>query len=94
MMCSFSEDKNLSHSKRKPTKTRASGPESLRISQGYLGTEELYLDHDLKNARAGAAFLALHCPTQEEGQRIFHLLNHLAPLSMRRYSPYTIDRMV
>lgn len=59
-----------------------------------LGTEELYLDHDLKNARAGAAFLALHCPTQEEGQRIFHLLNHLAPLSMRRYSPYTIDRMV
>jgi hypothetical protein len=59
-----------------------------------LGTEELHLEHDLKNARAGAAFLALHCPTQEEGQRIFRLLKHLAPLSMRRYSPYAIDRIV
>jgi hypothetical protein len=64
-----------------------------RISK-VVGTEELHLEYDLKNARAGAAFLAVHCPTQEEGQRIFRLLKHLAPLSMRRYSPYTIDRMV
>lgn len=64
-----------------------------RISK-VLGTEELHLEYDLKNARAGAAFLAVHCPTQEEGQRIFHLLKHLGPLSMRRYSPYAIDRIV
>ena len=59
-----------------------------------VGTEELHLENDLKNARAGAAFLALHCPTQECGQQIYTLLKHLAPLSMRRYSTYTIDRMV
>jgi hypothetical protein len=59
-----------------------------------VGTEELHLDYDLKNARAGAAFLALHCPTQEDGQRVYRLLKHLAPLSMRRYSPYAIDRLV
>jgi hypothetical protein len=66
---------------------------TARISR-IVGTEELHLDHDLQNARAGAAFLAVYCPTQEEGQRIFGLLKHLGPLSMRRYSPYTIDRMV
>src|SRR3954468_16163387 len=36
-----------------------------------IGTEELHLDYDLKNARAGAAFLAVYCPSQEEGQRFF-----------------------
>lgn len=64
-----------------------------RISK-VVGTEELHLEYDLNHARSGAAFLALHCPTQEEGQHIYNLLKHLAPLSMRRYSPYTIDRLV
>jgi hypothetical protein len=66
---------------------------SAQISK-IVGTEELHLENDLNNARNGAAFLAVYCPTQEEGQRLFRLLKHLAPLSMRRYSPYTIDRMV
>ncbi len=59
-----------------------------------VGTEELHLENDLASARAGAAFLAVRCLSQEDGQRIHGLLKHLAPLSMRRYSPYTIDRIV
>jgi hypothetical protein len=58
-----------------------------------VGTEELQLDFDLKHAQNGAAFLAVYCPTQEEGQRLFNLLRNLSPLSMRRYSRYAIDRM-
>ena len=59
-----------------------------------VGTEELHLDNDIKAARQGAGFLAVHCPTEEEGQKIFTLLKPLGPVAMRRYSPYTIDRMV
>lgn len=59
-----------------------------------LGTEELHLDHDLNQARAGGAFLAVYCPTQEEGQRIFHIVRPFGPIAMRRYSPYTIDRII
>jgi hypothetical protein len=64
-----------------------------RISK-IVGTEELHLEHDLQQARNGGAFLAVYCPTQEEGQRIYHLLKSLGPLAMRRYSPYAIDRIV
>jgi hypothetical protein len=59
-----------------------------------LGTEELHLEHDLQQARNGGAFLAVYCPTQEEGQRIYHLLKPLGPVAMRRYSHYAIDRIV
>lgn len=59
-----------------------------------VGTEELHLEHDLNQARAGGAFLAVYCPTQEEGQRLYHLVKPLGPVAMRRYSPYTIDRIV
>ena len=59
-----------------------------------VGTEELHMDNDIKAARQGAAFLAVYCPTQERGQEIFTLLKPLGPIAMRRYSPYTIDRMV
>ena len=59
-----------------------------------VGTEELHLEHDLKQAREGGAFLAVYCPTQEEGQRIYHVVKPLGPIAMRRYSPYTIDRIV
>ena len=59
-----------------------------------VGTEELHLDNDTKAARQGAGFLAIYCPTQEQGQKIFTSLKPLAPIAMRRYSAYTIDRMV
>ena len=59
-----------------------------------VGTEELHLEHDLNQARAGGAFLAVYCPTQEEGQRIFHIVKPFGPIAMRRYSPYTIDRII
>lgn len=64
-----------------------------RISK-IIGTEELHLEHDLQQAKNGGAFLAVYCPTQEEGQRIYHLLKSLGPLAMRRYSPYAIDRII
>jgi hypothetical protein len=59
-----------------------------------LGTEELHLEHDLMQAREGGAFLAVYCPTQEEGQRIYHIVKPLGAVAMRRYSPYTIDRII
>jgi hypothetical protein len=59
-----------------------------------LGTEELYLDNDLKHAKAGAGFLAVYCPGEEEGRRIQKLLDPLGPVSMRRYSSFAIERMM
>lgn len=59
-----------------------------------IGSEEMYLDVDRKHAQSGAGFLAVHCPTQEEGQRIFHLLKPLEPLSMRRYASLAVDRII
>jgi hypothetical protein len=59
-----------------------------------IGSEELYLDVDRKHAQSGAGFLAAYCPTQEEGQRIFHLLKPLEPLSMRRYTSLAVDRII
>jgi hypothetical protein len=59
-----------------------------------IGSEEMYLDTDRKHAQSGAGFLAVHCPTQEEGQRILHLLKPLGPLSMRRYTSLAVDRLI
>lgn len=59
-----------------------------------LGTEELYLDDDLKHAHAGAGFLAVHCPGEEEGRRVQKLLEPFGPVSMRRYSSFAIERMI
>ena len=59
-----------------------------------LGTEELFLDDDLRHAQAGAGFLAVYCPGEEEGRRIQKLLDPLEPVSMRRYSSFAIERMI
>jgi hypothetical protein len=59
-----------------------------------IGSEELYLDVDRKHAESGAGFLAAYCPSQEEGQRILHLLKPLEPLSMRRYTSLAVDRII
>ena len=59
-----------------------------------LGTEELYLDDDLKHAHAGAGFLAVDCPGEEEGRRVQKLLEPFGPVSMRRYSSFAIERMI
>ena len=59
-----------------------------------IGSEEMYLDIDRKHAESGAGFLAVHCPTQDEGQRILHLLKPLEPLSMRRYTSLAVDRII
>jgi hypothetical protein len=59
-----------------------------------IGSEEMYLDADRKHAQSGAGFLAVYCPTQEEGQRILHLLKPLEPLSMRRYTSLAVDRII
>lgn len=59
-----------------------------------VGTEELYLDDDLKHARSGAGFLAVYCPGEEEGRRVQKLVEPLGPVSMRRYSSLAIERMI
>ncbi len=48
-------------------------------------TEEPYLDRDLELARGGAAFLCAYSPTEQQKQKVWHLLEPLNPLLARHY---------
>src|SRR5580704_7780480 len=39
-----------------------------------FATEEVYADYDLKLARGGAAFLAVHCPAEESKNKAWELI--------------------
>jgi hypothetical protein len=58
-----------------------------------LGTEALYADEDLAMARNGAAFVAVHCPTEEVKTHMWKLLEHLHPLVARYYGVAGIEHL-
>jgi hypothetical protein len=51
-----------------------------------FGTEAVYADHDLAAAKRGAAFVAVHCPTEKVKIEAWRLLEPRHPLAARYYS--------
>ena len=51
-----------------------------------FGTEALYADKDLAAARKGAAFVAVHCPTERVKTEAWNALEPRHPLVARYYS--------
>jgi hypothetical protein len=50
-----------------------------------LGTEAMYRDNDLVAAKKGAAFVAVHCPTEKFKTDSWKLLEPMHPLVARYY---------
>jgi hypothetical protein len=58
-----------------------------------IGTEAAYADDDLAAARRGAAFLAIHCPTDRLKHEAWALLKASHPLAARHYSAGGIESL-
>ncbi|MBA2410014.1 MAG: hypothetical protein H0V62_09680 [Gammaproteobacteria bacterium] len=56
-----------------------------------IGKEACFWNEDLKWAEQGAGFLAVHCPTDGEAQRIVKMIKQENPKTMRRYLPFAIE---
>jgi len=57
----------------------------MRRLSRLLGTEEAYADEDLKAAKNGAAFIAVHFPTEKIKTDAWRLLETIRPLVARHY---------
>jgi len=64
-----------------------------RLSR-IFGTEEVFVDHDIRRARGGAGFLAVYCPDDAAADRIQAMLQPLGPLTMQRYLAGGIQSMI
>jgi hypothetical protein len=51
-----------------------------------IGTEAVYADKDLEMAKEGAAFLAVHCPTEDTKIAAWKCLERACPMVARYYS--------
>jgi hypothetical protein len=51
-----------------------------------FGTEALYADKDLADAKKGAAFVAVHCPTREGKTAVWKIIEPMRPSVARYYS--------
>jgi hypothetical protein len=60
----------------------------------FFGTEEVFADKDLAEARIGAGFLAAYCPRQEEADHIRDLVAPFDPLTMQLYLPDGIQTLI
>lgn len=69
------------------------GAMMTELSRAF-GTEAVYADRDLASAREGAAFVAVHCPTDDAKNEAWHLLEPTHPLVARYYSLGGIEHFV
>jgi hypothetical protein len=63
-----------------------------RIKRTFsVGSEASFWNDDMKWAEQGAGFLAVHCPTDGEAERIVKMIKPHNPKSMRRYLSFAIE---
>lgn len=60
----------------------------------FFGTEEVFADKDLAEAKIGAGFLAVYCPRREEADHIRDLVAPFDPLTMQLYLPDGIQTLI
>jgi len=58
-----------------------------------IGTEAAYADHDLAAAKQGAAFVAVHCPTEKLKAEAWKFLEPMHPVVARYYSLAGIEHL-
>ena len=59
-----------------------------------FGTEQLFVDDDVENARAGAGFLAVYSPEASEASHIRALLEKFDPRAMHWYEAGGIQSLI
>jgi hypothetical protein len=59
----------------------------------FFATEQVFADHDLEDARHGAGFLAVRCPTDELKNTAWSLIEPEGPLDARYYSALGIEHL-
>ena|SRR5579862_7051330 len=83
------------------------GPEMIALIQGedtvgssvirglsrLLATEEVYTDHDLRLARLGASFVAVHCRGEQLKERAWRVLEAEEPEAARYYAASGIEHL-
>jgi hypothetical protein len=59
----------------------------------FFATEQVFADHDLDDARRGAGFLTVRCPTVELKNAAWSLIASEGPLDARYYSRLGIEHL-
>jgi hypothetical protein len=59
----------------------------------FFATEQVFADHDLEDARHGAGFLVVRCPTDELKNAARGLIQPEGPLDARYYSRLGIEHL-
>jgi hypothetical protein len=59
----------------------------------FIGTEEVYTDHDLERAAQGAGFAVVRCPGEESKHRAWETLEPLSPMVARHYAMSGIEHL-
>ena len=65
----------------------------LQAISRFAGTEQLFADQDLEDARQGAGFLAVRCPTDDLKKAAWSLIEPEGPLDARYYSALGIEHL-
>ena len=66
----------------------------MRAVSRFFATEQVFADHDLEDARHGAGFLAVRCPTDDLKNAAWSVIELEAPLDARYYSRLGIEHLV
>jgi len=59
----------------------------------FFATEQVFTDHDLEDARHGAGFLAVRCPTDDLKNAAWSVIESEGPLDARYYSRLGIEHL-
>jgi hypothetical protein len=65
----------------------------MRAISRFFATEQVFADHDLEDARRGAGFLAVRCPTDELKNTAWSIIEPEGPLDARYYSALGIEHL-
>jgi hypothetical protein len=65
----------------------------MRAISRFFATEQVFADHDLKDARKGAGFLAVRCPTDNLKNIAWSVIEPERPLDARYYSEVGIEHL-
>ncbi|HEY2344856.1 MAG TPA: hypothetical protein VGH80_03110 [Xanthomonadaceae bacterium] len=69
--------------------------ERIKIGIAHIaGTEQGYIDDDLKLARRGGAFVFVHAPDEATATRAAAIIKRIHPMYARHYRELAIDRIV
>jgi len=60
----------------------------------FIGTEASFFDRDVWEARHGAGFVAVHCSTEREADRISQVLTPMHPAAMQWYRTGGVHSLV